>query len=67
MVFDLVADQRLRASRDGLFDQSHGEVRDADVPAHAKLLDLRQRPQRLLQGHLRVRPVQQQQIDFGKP
>ena len=66
MVFDLVAHQRFRACRDGLFDQSHGEVRDADVPAHAEFFDLRQRAQRLLQGHVRVWPVQQQQVDSGK-
>jgi hypothetical protein len=66
MVFDLVAHQRFQARRDRLFDQSHDEIRDADVPGHAEFLDMRQRAQRLLQRHVRIWPVQQQQIDFGK-
>ena len=67
MVFDLIAHQRRRAGRNRLFDQGHGEVRDADVPGHAELPDMRQRAQRFLKRHLRIWPVQQQQIDFGKP
>ena len=66
MVFDLVAHQRLRTGRDGLLDQGHGEIRNADVPRQAELLDMRQRAQRLRQRHPRIGPVQQQQIDFGQ-
>ena len=67
MVFDLVAHQRLRACRHRLLDQGHGEIRDADMPAPGRAcLTLRQRAQRLRQRHLRIGPVQQQQIDLGQ-
>jgi hypothetical protein len=66
MEFDLIADQRLRAGRDRLFDQSHGKIRNADVPRQTDFLDIRQRTQGLLQRHPRIGPMQQQQIDLGK-
>ncbi len=66
MVFHLIAHQRLRTGRDRFLDQGHREVRDADVPAQAEFLDMRQRTQRLRQRHPRIWPMQQQQIDFGQ-
>ena len=57
MIFDLIAHQLFRARRDGLFNQGHSEVRDADMPAHSELLDLRQHP-------TSPATAQQQQIDL---
>ena len=66
MVFDLVAHQRLRTRRHRLLDQGHGEIGHADMAREPCLLDPRQRAERLRQRHLRIGPVQQQQVDLGQ-
>jgi hypothetical protein len=63
MILDLIAYQRRRTGRDGLFDQRHREVRYADMPGHAEFPDMCKRAQRLLQRNAGIGPVQQQQID----
>ena len=67
MHLELVADQRLGRQRHRLVEQRDVEIRHADVARHAGLLDLAQRAERFGQRHLRVRPVQQQEIDLGQP
>jgi hypothetical protein len=66
MILDLVADQRFRTYRHRRLDQGDGEIGHADMPRQPLLFDPRQRAERFDQRHLRVRPVQQQQIDLGQ-
>src|SRR5581483_8628123 len=65
MVLDLVADQPLRAGLHRLPDQRHREIGNADVACQPHLLGVGERAERLGQRHLRIGPVQQQQIDMG--
>jgi hypothetical protein len=47
------------------FDQGDGEIRNANVTRETELPGIRQRAQRLRQRHMRIGPVQQQQVDVG--
>jgi hypothetical protein len=67
MQLDLIADERLARERHRFLDQRDGEVRHADVAGNARLLDLAKRAERLGERDARVRPMQQEQIDLGKP
>src|SRR5215468_1920531 len=64
MHLDLVAHQRLLRELHGLLDQRDGEVRHADVARKSHTLDLAERAERVAQRNLRIRPVQQEQIDL---
>ena len=67
MVFDLIAHQRFRTGGRSLVNQRDGKIRNADMSGHAEPFHMRERPQCFRQRHVRVGPVQQQQVDFGKP
>src|SRR6516165_1606832 len=64
MHLDLVAHQRLLRELHGLLDQRDGEVRHADVARKSHTLDLAERAERVAQRNLRIRPVQQEEIDL---
>jgi hypothetical protein len=64
---ELVAHQRLGRQRRRFVEQRDVEIRHADVARHAGFLDLAKRAERFDERHLRVRPVQQQQVDLGQP
>jgi hypothetical protein len=66
MHLDLVADERLIGNCNRFVEQGYGEIGDADAAREPHALDLAQRAKRLTQRDLRVRPMQQQKIDFGK-
>ena len=61
VVLDLVGEHGRELER--LLQQAGGEVRHADLPHAPVVPEPVQRAERLLQRHLRVRPVQQQQVD----
>jgi len=67
MHLDLVADQRLACKPQRLFDERNREVGNADVAGEPALLDLAQRAQRFGKRNLRVRPVEQQEVDRRQP
>ena len=67
MHLDLIADQRLVRQPHRFVDQGDGKVRNPDMACKSHALDLAERAERLAQRDLRVRPVQQQQIDLREP
>jgi hypothetical protein len=67
MHLDLVAHQRFRGEAHRLLDQRNREVGHPDVAGVPASLDVAQGPQRLGERNLRVRPVQEQQINLGQP
>src|SRR5499426_673714 len=63
---DLVGDQRLARQLGGLLDQRHREVGDANMARLAGALGADQGVERLLQRHVLVGPVDQQEVDAGQ-
>ena len=63
MALDLVGDERLRGGADRLFQELHGEIGDADVAREALALCGDERRHALADRNLRVRPVDEQQVD----
>jgi hypothetical protein len=66
MHLDLVGDERLACKPRRLIEHGAGEIGDADVPGLAVLLGIAQQTNALGQRHLRVVPVNEQQIDEGQ-
>ena len=56
-----------RSRPQGMLDQRDGEIRHADVSREPVALDLAQRADGFGERHVRIGPVQQQQIDLAEP
>src|SRR6476620_5264243 len=65
MHLDMIA-YRLLCQPRRFVDQGDGEIRNPDMARKPHSLDLAERAERLAQRDLRVRPVQQQEIDLRK-
>src|SRR5690349_20075222 len=63
VVFALVRDQRQRRQRDGTIEQRHWKVRYADMTRQAAALRIAERAYRLLERHLGIGPMHEQQVD----
>src|SRR5262249_35824859 len=62
---DLIADQRLLRKLHGLFDQRDGEVRHPDMAGKPPALYPAERAERVAPRDLRIRPVQEEEMDGG--
>src|SRR6185437_7002646 len=64
VIFDLVAEQLGLVPLDRFAQQRDSEIADADEARLAGLAQLGEGAERLAEGHLRIRPMNEQQIDM---